>query len=109
MKILSYDLKKSKYILAGNLIGDTFFKDVMPFHFMRVVGGYGISEDAFQDILSKGCKYIIIKEVATKQNWKSDIKDWIEHCKIADYGSGKQRFMSLKYMHTHKVNLDIVR
>lgn len=109
MKILGYDLKKSKYILAGNLIGDTFFKDVMPFHFMRVVGGYGISEEVFQQILSKDCKYIIIKEVATKQNWKAPVKNWIEHCKIADYGSGKQRFLSLKYMSTHKVNLSITK
>lgn len=105
MKILSYDLKKKKYVLAGEFIGNTFFKNVQPFHFMRVVGGYGISEDSFQDILNKGCKWIIIKEVVTKQNWKSDIRDWVEHCKIADYGSGKQRFLSLKFMKTHQVKI----
>ncbi|MCK9370739.1 hypothetical protein M0R04_12590 [Candidatus Dojkabacteria bacterium] len=108
-KILSFDLRKNKYILAGNLIGNTFFKEVMPVHFMRIIGGYGISESAFQDILSKECKYIIIKESVTKQNWKSKMSDWIEHCHIADYGSGKQRFLSLKYMKTHKVKLDTIK
>lgn len=104
-KILSFDSKKKKYILAGNLVGYTFFKNVEPKHFMRIVGGYGINEDVFQDILGKGCKDIIIKETVTKQNWKSDVRDWVEHCKIADYGSGKQRFLSLKYMKTHQVKL----
>lgn len=109
MKILSYDLKKRKTILAGQLMGDAFFKDVQPYHFMRMVGGYGISEDAFQKILSEGCKKVIIKELATGNRWESDIKDWQAHCLIADYGSGKQRFLSLKYMRTHKVNMDTGR
>jgi hypothetical protein len=93
--------------LVGELIGDTLFKDVQPYHFMRVVGGYGINEDAFQDILSKGCKKIVIKEVNTGKRWEGSVKDWQEHCHIADYGSGKQRFLGLKYMHTHKIDLDI--
>jgi hypothetical protein len=101
-KILSYDLKKKKTILCGQLMGKTFFKDVMPFHYMRMVGGYGISEDAFQKIIGDGCEKVVIKEVKTGNQWESKIKDWFDHCLIADYGSGKQRFLSLKYMRTHK-------
>lgn len=107
MKILSTDSKKNKTILCGNLVADTFFRDVTPKHFMRVVGGYGISEDAFQKITELGCKKVVIKDIVTHQSWESAINDWIEHCNIADYGSGKQRFLSLKYMHTHKVKLDM--
>lgn len=102
MKILSYDTKKRKTILCGQFIGDTFFRNVKPYHYMRVVGGYGISEDAFQEIMGKKVKQIVIKEEATGNQWESDPKDWLEHCHIADYGSGKQRFLGLKYMRTHK-------
>lgn len=109
MKIISFDLKKKKYILVGELIGDTLFKYVQPYHFMRVVGGYGINEDAFQEVVSKGCKKIVIKEMATHQRWEASVEDWAKHCHIADYGSGKQRFLGLKYMKTHKVNLDITK
>lgn len=98
MKILTYDTKKKKVVLCGEFIGDTFFRNVKPYHYMKVVGGYGISEDAFQEIISKGCKKIIIKEITTENSWESRIEDWIGHCHIADYGSGKQRFLGLKYM-----------
>ena len=107
MKIYSTDIKKTKTVLCGELVGDTFFRDVTPKHFMRIVGGYGISEDAFQKIIESGCKKVVIKDVVIQQLWESAIKDWIEHCNIADYGSGKQRFLSLKHMHTHKVKPDM--
>jgi len=102
MKILSYDPRKKKYIKCGLLIGDTFFRDVTHKHFMRVVGGYGIQEDAFQKIVAEGGKKIVIKETDTNRQWEADIKAWDEHCHIADYGNGKQRFLGLKYMKTHK-------
>lgn len=102
IKILSTDLKKNKTVLCGTFDGTTFTRHVTPRHFMRVVGGYGINEDAFQKILEYGCKTVIIDETATHNQWKSDINDWLDHCTIADYGSGKQRFLGLKYMHTHE-------
>lgn len=102
MKIYAYDTKKQKKILSGELVGDTFFRDVQPYHLMRKLNGYGISEEAFQELMSKGCKKIIIKELSTGQQWISKIEMWLDHCLLADYGSGKQRFLSLKYMNTHR-------
>jgi hypothetical protein len=102
MKILSYDPRKHKRVLCGEFIVDTFFRTVQPYHFMKIVGGYGIQEDAFQDIVGRGCKKIVIKEVKTGNQWEATVEDWLNHCHIADYGSGKQRFLGLKYMHTHK-------
>lgn len=103
MKILDYDPKKRKMVLCGELSDGTFLRTVGSKHFMRVIGGYGIQEGAFQEILEKGCKKIVIYEAHTKNYWESDISNWLEHCHIADYGNGKQRFLSLKYMHTHKI------
>jgi len=103
MKIYSTDIKKNKVILCGTFEGDTFTRHVTPKHYMRVVGGYGINEDAFQKIMEYKCKKVIIEDITTGQKWESTIEDWLEHCTIADYGSGKQRFLGLKYMHTQKI------
>jgi len=102
MKILTWDSKKGKKVLCGELIGDTLFRDVEAKHFMRVLQGYGIQEVAFQEILSRGAKYIILKETHTDKRWKADVETWKMHSKVADYGHGKQRFLSLKYMHDRK-------
>jgi hypothetical protein len=103
IKIYSTDLKKNKTILCGVFDSDTFTRHVTPRHFMRKVGGYGISEDAFQKIVEYGCKKVIIKDITTYLSWESSIEDWLNNCHIADYGSGKQRFLSMKYMHTLRI------
>lgn len=102
MKILTYDPKKGKKVLCGNLVGDTLFRDVEAKHFMQVLQGYGIQEVVFQEILSMGVKYIILKETHTDKRWKADTETWRLKSKVADYGHGKQRFLSLKYMHDRK-------
>jgi hypothetical protein len=107
MKILTYDPKKKKKVLCGVLEGEVFRRIVNPEkHFMKVNQSYGIQEDAFQEILSKGCKTIIMQTPTDK--WASSIKDWIEHTNIADYNSGKQRFLGISYMHTVKTRYDFV-
>lgn len=98
MRIMTYDPKKQKPVLCGELDNNVFVREVQPYHFMRVVGGYGIQEDAFQQLESKGCTKIIIREIVAGKEWESNIDVWKEHCHIADYGSGKQRFLGLKYM-----------
>jgi hypothetical protein len=64
---------------------------------MRIVDGYGIQYQAFNELKDKNVKYIIIKET-TGNEWKASLETWTNHNKIADYGSGKQVFMSLKFM-----------
>ena len=102
MKILCYDPKKEKTVLCGNTEGDTFIRIVEPKHFMNIVQGYGIQEIAFQEVLEKGIKNICLKVSTTKDNWEADIKTWLEHSKVMDFGHGKQRFLSLKYMSNKK-------
>lgn len=99
MKILTYDPKKKKEVLCGELIGDTLFRLVKPEHFMNVVQGYGIQEIAFQEIVHSGCKKIVLEEEGLNSGWSSEMVDWLNHSKVADYKHGKQRFLSTKYMH----------
>lgn len=82
----------------GTKIGNTFFKTVEAKHFMRVVGGYGFQYDAFACFEAEGIKDIEILEHNTGITWLSKPKDWFAHGAIADYGRGKQIFLSLKYM-----------
>lgn len=100
VKLLTFDPRKRKKVLVGKIIGDTLFrKMVKRKHFMKVVDGYGIQEQAMVELLRRGVQKVIIIETDTKRRWKSRIQDWIKHGKVADYsGHGKQRFLSLRYM-----------
>lgn len=98
IKLITFDPRKNKRVLVGTLQGNTLIRKVEAKHYMRVVDGYGIQEPAFQEILKKKVKYIIEEVQETKDKWKSNVKDWVEHGHVADYGHGKQRFLSLKYM-----------
>lgn len=102
-KLLTWDPKKNKSVLVGEIAGTTLFRDVQVKHFMRVVGGYGIQEPAFQQALSQGVKKIVLKEVETSQRWEANVKTWLLNSKLADYGHGKQRFLGLSYMTTHQL------
>lgn len=97
-KVYCFDPKYKKLMTMGNKIGNTFFKTVEEKHFMRVVGGYGLQYDAFACFEGEGIKGIEVLERHTDITWLSKPKDWFEHGNIADYGRGKQIFLSLKYM-----------
>ena len=97
-KAYCYDPKYKKPMLMGRKIGSVFFKTVESKHFMRVVGGYGLQYDAFACFEGEGITDIEILEHHTDITWQSKAKDWFLHGKIADYGRGKQIFLSLKYM-----------
>ena len=97
-KLLCFDPKLRKYALMGRKLGDTFIKSVEEEHFMRVCNGYGIQYDAFSQFEKAGIENIRVFEIHTGATWKSTRKDWVEHGHVADYGRGKQIFLSMKYM-----------
>lgn len=97
-KVYCYDPKYKKLMLMGQKIGDVFFKVVEEKHYMVVVGGYGFQYDAFIGFEKAGIKTIEILERHTDHTLTSKPSDWIDHGKIADYGRGKQIFLSKKYM-----------
>ncbi len=98
MQIKTLDPRKNAVVVCGELVDGVYFRDVKTKHYMRVIGGYGIQEDAFQQLLANDAKRVILKEVETGKKWYSPIENWIEHGKVADYGHGKQRFLSTKFM-----------
>lgn len=101
-KFYTFDPRKSKKVLIGEVVGEALFKTVDPTkHFMRVVGGYGIQYQALLELKQAGIKKIIIKEDGGNQ-WEAPLDSWFNHSKLADYGSGKQYFLGLKFMTPHK-------
>ena len=98
-KLLVYDPRKRKLVLCGHVDGNTFIRNVVSRkHFMKIVGGYGIQENAFVELKNREIENILLKEEDTKKTWSSTLSDWEEKGKVADYGNGKQRFLSTKYM-----------
>lgn len=98
MELLTFDKKKNKMVKCGDIEGDTFYREVKPEHFMRVVGGYGIQSDAFEYLVKSKVFHVLLINSQNPDKFKSRIDDWIIHGKTADYGHGKQRFLSLKFM-----------
>jgi hypothetical protein len=100
-KVYCFDPKHQSPRLMGYIDSDgkTFVKTVEPKNYMRVIGGYGLQYDAFSSFAEAGLTKIVVFEKHTGNSWLSTTKDWVEHGKIADYGNGKQVFLSLKYMH----------
>lgn len=97
-KAYCFDPKYRKYMRMGTVIGDVFFKTVEAKHFMKIVNGYGLQYDAFAQFVMRGVKKIEVLERHTGNTWLSDVVTWTVHGKVADYGRGKQIFLSLKYM-----------
>lgn len=97
--VYCFDPKLQKYNKIGTKIGNYLFKQVEAKHFMRVVDGYGMQYDAFGQLESVGIDRMEILEAHTGNTWQSMVVDWQIHGRIADYGRGKQIFLSLKYMH----------
>lgn len=106
MKLHAYDPAKQKLVLVGqwSIEESALIRDVDQDHFMNVVQGYGIQEVAFQKVLSiiPKIKYIIFNEVYTGDRLTADIPTWLEHSKVMDFGHGKQRFLSVKFMKREK-------
>lgn len=99
MIIKTVDPGKHGEIVAGTLESGVFKKIVNSTkHFMRRVQGYGIQEVVFQKLKEMGCHTIVIDERDKANTLTSTIADWEDHGKVADYGSGKQRFLSTKFM-----------
>lgn len=96
---LSFDPKKNKTVKVGLFIGNALFKEVQRQHLMRVLDGYGIQETAFNKLPDKKIEFIVLSEQWDGGNkLYSRVTDWEKLGRVMDYGNGKQRFLSRKYM-----------
>lgn len=98
MKIYALDPRKNRKILCGEVVGQTFIRSVKPEHYMEKVKGYGIQEVVFEKMMVAGVTKIRLYVTATGRVLMSTMEDWLNHGKVSDFGNGKQRFLSVKYM-----------
>ena len=100
--VYSFDPKKNKRIVAGMYDSDAnvYSKGVNKgIHFMKIVDGYGIQEDIYESVVKRQSKVQIFEiSAAGRKVLTSSYLDWNTQGKTADYGHGKQRFLSVKYM-----------
>lgn len=78
-----------------------FFKKnvVRSKHYMRIVQGYGMQKEIFDQYLRGKKGRIAIKEVDTGKFLIASINTWGKHSKSGNYGDGKQIFLAERYMH----------
>ncbi|MHA1437895.1 MAG: hypothetical protein ACTSPD_09990 [Promethearchaeota archaeon] len=93
MIIHTYDPKKRKQVVAGELIGNYFMKTIGKDHFMIKEKGFGIQEDVLQTLQEAGCERIIVK--TKKFIYGTSLENWMKQ-PIRNYGHGKQKFISVK-------------
>lgn len=96
-RVYCYDPRKSKMVHAGDVIGLTYVKVVNQKMFMRVVNGWGIQQEVFEALAELDVENINIKDLDNQCIWTTTYDTYKEHSKAADYGNGKQVFLSMKY------------
>ena len=67
-------------------------------HFMKVLSGYGIQKEPYDQYLRGKKGRIDIIEKDTGKTLTASISTWDEHSSYQNYGSGRQVFLSEKYM-----------
>lgn len=108
--LYSFDPGKSKKIKVGEIIGSAVvIKKDSKKHLMRVMDGYGIQAAAMQAMQENGIKEIRIHETDTDIRWKVSVFEWKKFGRLADYGNGKQWFLSRKFMRQYKVELNTIK
>jgi hypothetical protein len=96
--------KNNRKITVGYLHqtgkGRVFYKTVnSKVHYMKIVEGYGMQKEVFDKYLRGRKGRIIIRENDTNKWLVASIKTWTEHSSAANYGDGKQIFLSKRFMH----------
>ena len=96
MIIETFDEGKNKMVTCGEIVGNTYFRDVKMEHFMIKFFGFGVQAEVLDRLINNDIKNVILR--TKKKSFKSTLADWIKYGKKADFGHGKQVFLSTKYM-----------
>lgn len=108
-KVYCFDPRKRRLMFMGTKAGNIFLKTVDKKYFMRIVNGYGLQYDAFTEFEENGINKIRIHEWRIGNTWISTVKDWVTHGRVADYGNGKQMFLSLRFMRLENAKKQVVK
>jgi len=96
MTITTWDEGKGQMVWCGHTEYDTYFRDVKMEHFMLKFFGFGIQQDVINQLIKMGIKDVVLK--TKKKNFLSTLDNWVKFGKSANFGHGKQVFLSTKYM-----------
>jgi len=96
MIIETFDEGKNKMVTCGEIVGNTYFRDVKMEHFMLKFFGFGIQDCILQKLIDDKIANIVLR--TKNKSFKSTLSDWIQHGKKANFGHGKQVFLSTRYM-----------
>lgn len=112
VKLYALDERKQKAVLAGhyNPVTGIFTKKVdSQKHKLRTFDAYGISEDVItqlqnrEKLLDDTQVQIKIMEQDTGNDLYAPLSLWVRKGIIRDFGSGKQRFLSIPHFADHLV------
>lgn len=95
--IFAYDKKKDKYINAGIVNGNRFYKYVKPANFMVKFNAYGIQSEVLNELIKRNVIYIVINTTRGAR-LTSRIELWINKAVVKDFGHGPQHFLNIKLM-----------
>ena len=110
MDIVTYDRAKDKTVKVGELIGGIFRKSVVrKRHFLRVVSGYAIQEDAIERLKGLDVQKIIIYEKDTKRELAISFSDFLAHSKLWSHGHGKQLVVSERFFEDKAEGAEIIK
>lgn len=108
--LYAFDPGKSKKIKVGEIVGNAVvLKKDSKKHLMRVMDGYGIQASALTAMQENNIEEVRIHETDTGIRWKISVADWRMFGRLADYGNGKQWFVSRKFMRQYKVDTETIR
>lgn len=99
-KITTFDAKKNHSVNAGEYdeSNNTYYREFKNSNIMRVAGNsVGMQDAVFHELKQLGCLTIVLTNINDGKIYESSIEDW-ESLTPADYGHGKQRFLSLRHM-----------
>lgn len=102
MRIMTYDPRKDKEVIAGIYDTDAkiFTKTVTKRNLMRKEGGYGIQAEVMEDLYNRHCSIIKIK--IGKKIYTLLFITWYLEGKFKNYGHGDQYFYPIKFMTKEK-------
>lgn len=79
-------------MLAGELIGDIFYKRVNTSQKLKILDTYGIEASVVESLRERGCKKIIVKEEDTRKEYKIDFETFYNKAIRKTFGNSSYQF-----------------
>lgn len=78
----------------GEIVGNTYFTDRKPNHFMRMFNGFGISDDTLKELKEREVVWILITYYGVNgiKKLRFQLKQYLESYKVYLYRDPLQRF-----------------